>query len=94
MISCAHDDEGVATVRYVWMHARGEKRAVRIILILLVIDWTGVPLVTRATCSVIIRSHHVSLAYDYELGEPKMSTGGRRGAEKLTLSAPLSNTKI
>ena len=32
--------------------------------------------------------------YDYELGEPKMSTGGRRGAEKLTLSVRMSMSKV
>ena len=33
---------------------------------------------------VIIRSDHVILAQRYELREPNMSTGGRRGAEKST----------
>ena len=48
------------------------------------------PLPYRASCSVIIRSHHVTIAADYELREPKMSTGGRREAEKLTLSVETS----
>ena len=40
--------------------------------------------VSRATRGVIIRSDHVTLAHRYELREPKMSTGVRRGAEKST----------
>ena len=42
------------------------------------------PVVIRAPCGVTIRSDHVVLAQRSELREPKMSTGGRRGAEKST----------